>query len=391
MNSNQDILCDCGASAQLVCMCEGVALCRTCVAKHSLESSLQVHTFLPVESKRLITSGVDCYTAIRRVQTDKSYRDLLSEEIEALNRFKKEKVEAIQSSADQLCFFVNSLIENRQQQLRRDVEIAKTQGRAFADDILRATVSTNDHLSNVFFKNVSDRNIILKSMIAYNSAYEQIDFEETLTSLYNFKVVCPTDFLFEITRTPDEFKDWLGELDRRKKEALRRAERCLKRFLGEYGVWNVSGPPKTDCTSFTANADIWLLGLGMGNANTSGGTTRIQTLEIRKTKSTQGELLYKHPEEPTGTWDGDVEKKFFKVPFKEPVQILKDTDYTIRVQYAAGGQIWSAGGTISNSIDEVTFTFCKSNCEGGDSDNNGNTVTAGPTRDIYFSLDKVQL
>jgi hypothetical protein len=316
---------------------------------------------------------------------------LLSDQIESLERFKVERVEAINRSAEKITSHINSLVLQRQECLARDVMQAKALSSEFAMSLLQSTLRPDDTLSSVFFKNVISKNTQFKSLETFKRNYEQMDLEEAFSEVYNFKVVCPTDQLFELTRTPEEYEGWLEELDRRKKEALRRAERCLKRFLGEYGVWNVSGPPKTDCTSFIVNVDIWLLGLGMGNSNSSGGSTRIAVIEIRKTKSTQGELLYKHPEEATSTWDGNTDNKYFKVPFKEPVRILANTDYTIRIQYAAGGQIFAAGGTIVNTLEEVTFTFSKSTCEGGDSDNNGNSVTAGPTRDIYFSLDKVQL
>mmetsp|Transcript_7403 Transcript_7403/g.13803 ORF Transcript_7403/g.13803 Transcript_7403/m.13803 type:complete len:391 (+) Transcript_7403:85-1257(+) len=381
----------CGSPAQLVCMCEVCSLCQSCVSRHITDNQILVHTFLPIQSKRLMTSGIDCYTAIRRVQSDKSYKILLKDQIDSLERFKYERIEAINRSADSITSHIHSLIAQQQEKLEREVIEAKSQGHEFSERLLNSSLNKSDHMTNVFYKNVGEKNVEFKKLNLYRTGFEQQQFEESLDSAFNFKVVCPTDLLFEITRTTEEYKGWLEELDNRKKEALRRAERRLQRFLGEYGVWNVSGPPKTDCTSFTVNVDIWLLGLGMGNSNTSGSTTRIQTLEIRETKSTQGKLLYKHPEEPSATWDGNTDNKYFKVPFKEPVRIIANTDYTIRVQYAAGGQIWAAGGTISNTIEEVTFTFSKSTCEGGDSDNNGNSVTAGPTRDIYFSLDKVQL
>jgi hypothetical protein len=64
-------------------------------------------------------SGVDSYTATRRVQSGKSYKMLLSDEVESLERFKVEAVEVINRSAENIASHVNSLVLQRQESLAR--------------------------------------------------------------------------------------------------------------------------------------------------------------------------------------------------------------------------------------------------------------------------------
>jgi hypothetical protein len=271
------------------------------------------------------------------------------------------------------------------------VERAKADGSEFAHRVDEGQINPADHEIGTLFKNMTIKNPNLSSLQLFKTSFEEQEYEEALAKLASFKVTCPTELLFELTRTPEEYNDWLDVLRLRKEEELKKQERVLKRFLGEYGSWNVSGPPNVDATAFTVDHDIWMTGLGMGNGYNTGGSASIQDIEIRSGTSTRGDVLYRHPETVTSTWDGSEDNKYFKVQFTEPVKLLKDTDYTIRIQYSSGSTIWGAGETISNTIEEVNFTFSAASCDGGDSDNNGDATTAGPTRDIYFALAEVTL
>jgi hypothetical protein len=271
------------------------------------------------------------------------------------------------------------------------VERAKADGSEFAHRVDERQIDLADTELGTFFHNIISRNPNLTSMQLFKTTFEEQEYEEALARLANFNVTCPTELLFELTRTPEERKGWLEVLRQQKEEELKTQDCVLRRFQGEYGSWNVGGPPSVDATAFTVDHDIWMTGLGMGNGYSTGDSASIQDIEILSGTSTRGAILYRHPETVTSTWDGSEDNKYFKVQFTEPVKLLKHTNYTIRIQYSLGNDIWAAGETISNTIGEVNFTFSAASCDGGDNDNNGDTTTAGPTRDIYFALAEVTL
>jgi hypothetical protein len=374
-------------------MCQTVKVCKVCVSPHITHNPSKIHTFLPISSQALINAGVDHYSVVRRSAIDRSYKLLLKDEINSIESFKQSTLTAIQRRTEHITGLLNVLIDQKIQELTRDVELSKAVGDVFADSLTAAQIDLENHDTNAFFKNVIAQNPNLKGIRVFKSTYEERreEYEEELQKLENFSIACPTEQLFELTRTPEEYKDWLDVLRQRQEEELKKQEKVLKRFEGEYGGWSVGGPPSVDATAFTVDHDIWMTGLGMGNANTSGGSCAIQDLEICQGASTRGTVLYRHPITVTSTWDGSEDNKYFKIVFTEPVKLPKGSAYTIRIQYSSGGGIWAAGGTIVNSVEEVNFTFTQTSCDGGDSDNNGNAVTAGPTRDIYFALAEVKL
>lgn len=163
-----------------------------------------------------------------------------------------------------------------------------------------------------------------------------------------------------------------------------RSGHCLQRFGGIMsGTWNVRGK-SIDMVSFITDKDIDITALGLGNCMTVGGSAVINRLEIRKSRGSRGKLIYQHPTTLRMTNNGTEASKFVKVNLANSVRIKKHAVYTILVLYGAGNSIHSASGSVDNSEGGVTFKFLKTETEGDDDDNNANSKTSGPIRDIYF-------
>jgi hypothetical protein len=351
---------------------------------------MEMHTFLPSHYQSLLQEGVDDYSIVCRNQLDKGYKALLRGEIDSLENFKLRSLASLQAKADSLTEALNSSVMQKIEGLERDVAIAKEEGTTFIGNTLTKTSDLTAYDATVLFKNIMTHNTNLKQLQTFKRTVEFSECEVGVQSFAGHSIQCPTDQLFELTRTPEEYQDWLLVVKKRKEEELKRLERCFHRLTpGTERNWGVGGPPTLDAISLRANCDIFLTGIGTGNGYATGGGFTIVDLEVRQGLGTQGDLLYRHPEAVSSTFDGSDGNKFFKVRFAWPVQLLKDTDYTIRVVYASGGNIYSASGAQIHSIDEVTFTFTKSRFEGGDRDNSS-SPTVGPIRDIYFAMNPVK-
>mmetsp|Transcript_13008 Transcript_13008/g.24158 ORF Transcript_13008/g.24158 Transcript_13008/m.24158 type:complete len:182 (+) Transcript_13008:1-546(+) len=158
----------------------------------------------------------------------------------------------------------------------------------------------------------------------------------------------------------------------------------LQRFSGDYGKWNV-GSSNFDMVSFIADQDIEISGIGLGSSLTVGGSIIVDCIEIRKSRSSRGDVVYRHPATIRLNYSGVETDKYPKVNFSDGVRIKKHKVYTIKVHYSTKGTVFAAGGTVATSAGGTSFKFMKTACEGGDEDNNGNAKTAGPIRDLYFT------
>jgi DNA-binding CsgD family transcriptional regulator len=162
---------------------------------------------------------------------------------------------------------------------------------------------------------------------------------------------------------------------------------CLRRFLSDYGSWNVGSENKFEVTTFSVDHDILITAVGIGSPYKEDSRIEVSVLEIRNGIHTDGSILYRHSKTLALIWNGSDDDKYTKINLTQPVHIRRNTDYTFRIRYDTSGEIWAAGGSPKNSVGGVDFRFSKSSCGGDDEDNNGNATTAGPTRDIYFTLE----
>jgi hypothetical protein len=373
----------CSGQATLVCICSTVRLCKRCAVQHITQSE-RVHTLLPVQAELSILSGDDHHSVVRRSQLSVSYKDFLKAEIEALESFKQSSLSSLDSSSSTLTSALSVLITDKLEAISRDLESAKQAATTFMSTLAEDYLDIEKFDTTVLVKNIVKSNTDLQKLECFTKIYEEVEYEQKITSLTSYEVKCPTDLMVELSREPDEHAEWLKEVRRKKEEELKKQEKCFQRLSG-FSSWGVSGPPTLDAISFKVSCPIWVTGLGLGNSNSSGGSAKVQDIEIRQGRSTRGESLYRHPEQMDFTWDGSDDAKFMKVPFTEPIKLSAGVDYCIRVCYSAGSSIHSATGTQMNSCEGVTFTIGPAAFDGGDRDN-GSSASSGPIRDIYFAL-----
>mmetsp|Transcript_33265 Transcript_33265/g.58373 ORF Transcript_33265/g.58373 Transcript_33265/m.58373 type:complete len:245 (+) Transcript_33265:249-983(+) len=162
---------------------------------------------------------------------------------------------------------------------------------------------------------------------------------------------------------------------------LKDSELTLKRLDG-VSKWHTKGPPNVDAFTLNTNEDIWLTGLGCGAACTDEESITILSIEIRLGNSTRGQVLYRHPKTVTTVYKGNM---FPKIEFAEPILLMKNTDYCIKVCYGDCTFVWSGSGYVKNILEGVIFQFNSANFAGEDIDN-GSSASHGPVRDIYFAI-----
>lgn len=373
----------CAGQATLLCICSNYPVCKSCATQHVLQTE-KVHTFVPIASQAALQAGDDKLTIVRRAQLMRTYKDFIKQEIDSLESFKQTSLTSLQGTSDAITSKINEITGAKLEKFTRDVEIAKSEAHQYVRQTLADQIDTAKHATNILIKNIKTKNASLKRLKCFDSSYDEITYQKQLDRFASFSVNCPTDTMFELSRTTEEYQDWLILLKKRKEEELKKQEKCLVRFSGATS-WSVNGPPTLDAFTIKTSVDIWITGLGLGTGNSSGSSAKIQDIEVRSTKSTRGDVLYRHPEIINTTYDGVEGNKFPKVLFTEPVRLTKATDYCIRVCYSSGSSIHSGSGTAYTQSEGVTFTFGSATFTGGDNDN-GSSASSGPVRDIYFAL-----
>jgi hypothetical protein len=333
---------------------------------------------------QVLDSGLSEEDIIRRNSIASIISKKIKEQSSQLDSFAEETSEKIRTKGEQLINFINRQREDKTEALRLACEAAETDLQRLLDDLEGATPEGEVNRGSIMIDNILERNLRINDLKPAEFSYTEEDVSDALKQFATVTVAFPSDELHEL-RLDDQARKRLEE-DHKKAELLERlkTEKTLQRFSGVYGSWNVSSD-KVEATTFKVNKDVYLTGLGLGNAYNSGSSTGIESLSVHKGNTTKGETVYSHKTASEATYSGDTEDQFFKLQFDEPVKIEAKQDYTIRLRYRSGANVWSAGQTITNSVESYNFTFSKSVMTGGDQDNNGNAVTAGPTRDLYFS------
>jgi hypothetical protein len=250
----------CGSQAALICICSQELLCRVCTPVHLTQHPSTVHTFLPISAEPQLRGGDDHYSVVRRSQLTRCYKEYLRAEIDALEQFKQSTLSSVEAKANSLTETLNALVAQKVEGLTRDAETAKHEALRFAQQIDQEHIDSSKYDTTVFFKNSIQGNVNFSSLAVFKRAYAQGEYEEQLQQMLDFKVTYPTESLFELTRTPEEFQDWLLVLKNRKEEELKKQERRIIRLTGGADSWNVGGPPTLDAFSFQCNCDIWIMG-----------------------------------------------------------------------------------------------------------------------------------
>mmetsp|Transcript_13071 Transcript_13071/g.24436 ORF Transcript_13071/g.24436 Transcript_13071/m.24436 type:complete len:385 (+) Transcript_13071:1465-2619(+) len=376
---------NCGNEAAFICLCAEVLLCAgMCLANHIIENPGTVHSTIPVSMSDVLTSGLTEEDIIRRNAIASTISHKVREQSSQLDTFAEETSAKIRTRGEELINYVNKLREEKAEALRTACEAAQAELQKLLSDLEGHTPEGEVNRGHIMMDNVLARNLRINDIKLAEYSYTEVDVKDTLANFVTATAAFPSDELHEL-RLDEEAKQ-REEEEKRKAELLERlkTEKKLQRFSGIYGSWNVSSA-KIEATTFKCDKEIYLTGVGLGNAYNPGSTTAVEGLTVHAGNSTGGETLYSLKTTFESTYSGDTENQFFKLQFDEPVKIEAAKEYTIRLKYRRGPNVWAAGQTITNSVDGYNFTFSKSTMGSGDQDNNGNSVTAGPTRDLYFS------
>jgi hypothetical protein len=332
----------------------------------------------------VLDSGLTEEDIIRRNAIASTISHKVKEQSIQLDGFAEETSAKIRTRGEELINYVNKLREEKSEALRVACEAAQAELQKLLSDLEGATPEGEVNRGHIMMDNILARNLRINDIKLAEYSYTETDVTETLTNFATATVAFPSDELHEL-RLDEEAKQ-RAEEEQKRVELLERlkTEKKLQRFSGIYGSWNISSA-KIEATTFKVDKDIYLTGVGLGSAYNPGSTTAVEALTVHEGNTSQGTTLYSLKTVFEATYTGDTEDQFFKLQFDEPVKIEAGNDYTIRMKYRRGPNVWSAGQTITNSVDGYNFTFSKTVMAGGDQDNNGNSVTAGPLRDLYFS------
>lgn len=376
---------NCGSEASFICLCGEVPLCAgMCLASHIIDNPGSVHSTIPISMSDVLSSGLTEEDIIRRNAIASTISHKVREQSLALDTFAEETSAKIRSRGEELINYVNKIREEKSEALRTACDGAQAELQKLLSDLEGATPEGEANRGHIMMDNILARNLRINDIKLAEYSYTEVDVKDTLANFVTATAVFPSDELHELRLDEDAKRREEEEKKRVELEQRLKSEKKLQRFSGIYGSWNVSSA-KIESITFKCDQEIYLTGVGLGNAYNPGSTTAVEALSVHVGNSTGGETLYSLKTVFESTYSGDAENQFFKLQFDEPVKIEANKEYTIRLKYRRGPNVWSAGQTITNSVEGYNFTFTKSVMGTGDQDNNGNAVTAGPTRDLYFS------
>jgi len=349
---------------------------------------MRVHSFLPIESEDFNSSVSDNYNSVRRANIQRNFANLLRGTIAQIEEFKQRSLETLNANASQLVDLISYTAEKKVDEFHFQVEKARNQVQEFVSDLVSSRGPRLHGLDpRIFFENVARSGIDVDWLNLFKLKLDENPIEKALSKFFNFDFKSPSELLYELTATPDEYEHYVQFVKKSAKVGYE-VEAVLRRFSEDYGSWNVGGPRQVDATSFIVDRDIKLTGLGLGNASQAGSYCYVAEMQVKAGRGTGGDVLYSHPVVLSSFWTGYEEDKYFRCDFYEPVNILAGNEYTLRINYGESGPVWAAKGIMTDKAEEVSFQFFSSVMQDGDHDNNGNAVTAGPLRDLYFTVTK---
>ena len=161
-------------------------------------------------------------------------------------------------------------------------------------------------------------------------------------------------------------------------------EKKLSRFNPPTNRWGIfEGRNQIEAVTFTVNQKIYMTGIGVGNAYHAGKVVKLERVSVLDGGSTMSAPVYDDigidlVYESTGP-------KVVKIPFKKPVEIKENSEFTIKLVLRGGAGVFRGGSTTRtrNGENGLLFKF-KNTIYGGDDVKNGENADDGPIFDIYY-------
>lgn len=161
-------------------------------------------------------------------------------------------------------------------------------------------------------------------------------------------------------------------------------EKKLARFNPPVNRWGIfEGRNQIEAVTFTTNQKIYMTGAGVGNAYHPGKTVKLQNIYVLEGGSTSSPIVYE--DGVTDLFYDTNSPKVVKIPFKKPVEIKENVEYTIKIVIRGGAGVFRGGSTSRTKNGEGTLVFkFKNTFYSGDDVKNGENADDGPIFDVYY-------
>ncbi len=165
---------------------------------------------------------------------------------------------------------------------------------------------------------------------------------------------------------------------------------CMEKKLSRFGIptnrWGIfDGRNQVDAVTFSVNQKIYLTALGIGNAFHPTKSVVIESLKILEGDATISPEKYS---------DGNISmyydtnrEKVVKVALKSPIEILPNTDYTIKIIMKGDAGVFRGGSTtrVKSTPTGLIFKFKNTHYTSEDV-KNGENADDGPIFDLYYKM-----
>jgi hypothetical protein len=161
-------------------------------------------------------------------------------------------------------------------------------------------------------------------------------------------------------------------------------ELCISRFHNFASNWLIQRH-EVSAISFKVSQPVCLTAIGIGNISNKTAKAIIKSITLFQGQKTEGPLIYDHgkseelPEENNNT--------FCVVRLNSGVTLERDVQYTLRVTYQEGLQVYYGKAALNYVITEgLKVRFERARFEGDDEEHYDHEWTS-PLKDFYFTLN----
>jgi len=164
------------------------------------------------------------------------------------------------------------------------------------------------------------------------------------------------------------------------------AEVLISRFASSNSNWEIQ-PEEVAAISFKTSTPAFLTAIGVGHSCNSTAKATIKKISIFQSQATEGPLVYDHGRKETLHSAGESNGRFSVIRLNQRVALESSVDYTLRVAYDEGVQIFYGKAAV-NHVEEagLRVRFVRANYEGDDIEQFDHEWTS-PLKNFYFNLD----
>jgi hypothetical protein len=161
-------------------------------------------------------------------------------------------------------------------------------------------------------------------------------------------------------------------------------EKKLARFNTPTNRWGIfEGKNQIEAVTFSVDQKVFMTGLGVGNSYHASKTVSLENLRVLEGPDTDSPIKYEHG--VVTLYNDPSKEKVVKIPFRTPIELQPNVDYTVRIVLRGDSGVFRGGSTTRTRAgpDGVSFRFRSANYTGDDV-KNGENADDGPIFDIYY-------